>query len=115
MKVAVVGSRDLIISNLEKYVPYDALEIVSGGAKGVDTCAREYAIKNKLRLKEFLPDYTRYGRKAPLLRNLEIIDYSDIVIAFWDKKSRGTKFTIDNCRKRNKPCVVYYVNQGSVL
>ena len=109
MKVAVIGSRDLTVHNLEKYIPYEALEIVSGGARGIDSCAKKYALKNNLKLREFLPNYAKYGRKAPLIRNIEIINYSDIVIAFWNKKSLGTKFTIDNCKKRNKPCVVYYM------
>ena len=109
MKVAVVGSRKLTISNLEKYIPSETLEIVSGGAKGIDKCARKYALENKIKLKEFLPQYEKYGRKAPLMRNLEIIDYCDILIAFWDGKSSGTKFVIENCRFRNKPCDIYYM------
>ena len=44
MKVAVIGSRNLTVSNLEKYLPAGVTEIVSGGARGVDTSAREYAL-----------------------------------------------------------------------
>ena len=109
MKVAVVGSRSLEILNLEKYMPSETLEIVSGGAKGIDFCAKKYALKNNINFKEFWPLYSLHGKKAPLIRNLQIIDYSDIVIVFWDGKSGGTKFVIDNCKKRNKPCDVYYM------
>ena len=42
MKVAVIGSRNLTVENLGQYLPEETTEIVSGGAKGVDTCAREY-------------------------------------------------------------------------
>ena len=42
MKVAVIGSRNLTVANLEKYLPAGVTEIVSGGARGVDTSAREY-------------------------------------------------------------------------
>ena len=59
--------------------------------------------KNNIRYTEFLPEYKIHGRYAPLKRNLEIIDNADFVLAFWDGKSRGTKFVIDNCRKINKP------------
>ncbi len=79
-----------MVENLEKYLPVDATEIVSGGAKGIDTCAKEYALRSKIKLTEFLPQYNIYGRSAPLKRNLEIINYSDLVIAFWDKKSAVT-------------------------
>ncbi len=107
MKIAIIGSRTLIVNNLEKYLPKDVTEIVSGGAKGIDTCARQYALKNNIKLTEFLPEYNKYGRSAPLKRNLQIIEYADMVIAFWDKSSRGTKFVIDNCRKINKKVIVY--------
>lgn len=46
MKIAVVGSRSLNVSCLEDFIPSDVDEIVSGGAAGVDTCAREYARRN---------------------------------------------------------------------
>lgn len=106
MKLAVIGSRDLIIDNLEFYLPEEVTEIVSGGAKGIDTCAKNYARANGLKLTEFLPEYKKYGRGAPLLRNLEIIDYADEVIAFWNGTSRGTKYVIDQCKKKNKKVTV---------
>ena len=40
MKVAVIGSRNLVVQDLEKYLPEETTEIVSGGAKGIDTCAK---------------------------------------------------------------------------
>lgn len=103
MKVAVIGSRTLRITNLEKYLPEDTTEIVSGGARGVDQSAREYAYDNNIPLKEFFPDYESYGRLAPLKRNILIINYADKVLDFWDGKSHGTKFVIENCKKLSKP------------
>lgn len=110
MKVAVIGSRGLSVSNLGRYLPENTTEIVSGGAKGVDTSAREYALSHEIKLTEFLPEYTKYGRSAPLKRNITIIEYSDIVLAFWDGKSRGTKFVIDNCRKLGVEVRVYVID-----
>ena len=107
MKVAVIGSRGIGNINLEEYLPEDTTEIVSGGARGVDTCARKYAREKGIPLTEFLPDYESFGRGAPLRRNIEIIDYADLVLAFWDGQSRGTQFVIENCRKRNKKVTVY--------
>lgn len=75
MKIAVIGSRSLVINNLEKYLPKDVDEIVSGGAIGIDRCAKEYAIRNNITLREFLPEYNKFGRSAPLKRNIEIIEY----------------------------------------
>ncbi len=110
MKVAVIGSRNISVNNLENYLPEETAEIVSGGARGVDTSAREYAQKSGLKLTEFLPDYEKYGKRAPLLRNDQIIDYADMVLAFWDGKSRGTAYVIDHCRKKNKKVEVHILN-----
>lgn len=99
MKVAVIGSRGLTINNLEEFLPAETDEIISGGAKGIDQCAKEYALSHGIKLTEFLPEYGKYGRTAPLVRNITIIKNSDIVLAFWDGRSHGTKFVIDKCRE----------------
>ncbi len=107
MKVAIVGSRELKITNLGKYLPDNVTEIVSGGAKGIDTCAKEYALSNGIQLTEFLPEYEKYGRSAPLKRNINIIESVDLVLAFWDGVSRGTKYVIDSCKSRGIPIKVF--------
>ena len=112
MKTAVIGSRGITSVNLEKYLPPETKEIVSGGAKGVDTVAKEYAIRTGLKLTEFLPEYDKYGRGAPLKRNISIIEYADMVLAFWDGKSRGTKFVIENCKRLNVPVKVFIPKQN---
>ncbi len=107
MKVAVIGSRGLTVDDLQKYLPQDTDEIVSGGAKGIDECAARYAERHNIKLTVFLPQYDKFGRSAPLKRNIEIIGYADCVLAFWDGESRGTKFVIDNCRKSGKSIRVF--------
>lgn len=99
MRVAIVGSRSLRIDHISDYLPAETTEIVTGGAKGVDVSGREYAHEHGIPYREFLPDYGRYGKAAPLKRNLEIIAYADCVLAFWDGKSKGTQFVIEHCRK----------------
>lgn len=103
MKVAIVGSRTREIFNLEDYLPEGVDTIISGGAVGMDRCAARYAHKHGIRLIEILPDYKSYGRAAPIKRNVEIIEAADLVIAFWDGKSKGTEFVIKHCKKINKP------------
>lgn len=107
MKVAIVGSRGLNVSNLETYLPGGVTEIISGGARGIDTCAREYAISKGIKLTEYLPEYEKYGRTAPLKLNITIIEHADLVLAFWDGASHGTKFVIDNCRRRGIPVKIF--------
>ncbi len=113
MKVAVVGSRS--------YKNYDKIEeildeltiteIVSGGARGVDSYAEYYAIKNKLPTTIIKPEYEKYGKRAPIIRNIDIINASELVVAFWDGESRGTKFVIDECKRNNKWIKVIKVHE----
>ena len=112
MKVAVVGSRNLMINNLYPYIPKECAEIISGGAKGIDSCAKAFALENNIPLREFYPEYDKYGRVAPILRNKEIVNYSDFVIAFWDGKSKGTAFVIDYCKKISKPYKIFFINKS---
>ena len=105
MKVAVAGSRSILKIDLAPYVT-DATEIVSGGAKGVDSLAAAYAKAHGIKLTEFLPDYARFGRGAPIKRNYEIVDYADRVVVFWDGQSKGTLSVIKYAEKTGKPCEV---------
>lgn len=111
MKVAVIGSRSISRVKLEDYLPSDTDEIVSGGARGVDTCAREYALSHGLKLTEFEPDYTRYGRAAPLRRNDLIVEYADAVLAFWDGRSTGTQYVVRKCRETGTPVRVFKLTE----
>ncbi len=106
MKVAVVGSRNILVKDLGEFVSH-ADEIVSGGARGVDSCAAEYAVRTGKKLTEFLPDYDTYGRSAPIIRNKLIVEYADEIYAFWDGVSRGTKWVIEYAAKVGKPCRVF--------
>ena len=111
MKIAIVGSRGLEIQDFTPYLPEDTTEIVSGGAKGIDQCAAAFAREHGLILTEFKPDYRRFGRGAPLRRNVEIVDYADLVLIFWDGTSPGSRFVADQCRKRGKPHRVFVAKQ----
>ena len=107
MKVAVIGSRGLCVNCLDDYMPTGVTEIISGGAKGIDSCAKEYAVTHNLSIIEFLTEYEKYERAAPLKRNISIIENADMVLAFWDGVSHGTKFVIDKCKNYDIPIIVY--------
>ena len=109
MKLAIVGSRGITKIDIAPYIPSGVTEIVSGGARGVDTLAREYAAARGIPLVEFLPQYERYGRAAPLKRNAEIAAYADEVLAFWDGRSIGTQSAIAEFRIRGKKVTVVTV------
>lgn len=112
MKIAIIGSRDsknitpeFIIENL----PKSFSEIVSGGAIGIDTLAQSVATKLGVKFTCFKPNYSLYGKTAPIVRNTQIIDYADYILAFWNGSSKGTRFVIAQCLNKNKPLKVIYI------
>jgi len=107
MRLAVVGSRSLSRVDITGYIPDNVTEIVSGGALGIDACAKDYAEGHGMMLTEYLPQYARFGRSAPLKRNRDIVVYAEEVLIFWDGCSRGTAQVISLCRTMNKPHTVY--------
>ena len=114
MKVAIIGSRDIAdldaaYTIISDNVPRNCSEIVSGGAVGIDTVAEKYAAAHHLAMKRFLPEYEKYGKKAPLMRNTEIVEYADMVIAFWDMESHGTADTLQKCIESGKPLKIFKV------
>ena len=113
MKLAIIGSRTLTQISLDSYIPHGVTEIVSGGAKGIDTLAREYARRSGLPITEILPRYNLYGRAAPIRRNAEIAEYADVGIAFWDGKSKGTLHTIRLFERLGKEITVIRIDVDS--
>jgi len=110
MRLAVVGSRgfqdyDRLCQKIAKLGESVGC-IISGGARGADSLAAKFARENNLELVEYLPEYEKYGRSAPIIRNKLIVDNADCVIAFWDGASHGTKNSIDYAQRQGKKVVV---------
>lgn len=111
MKVAIIGSRNLTNVEISKYIPENVTEIISGGARGIDTLAEEWADKNGIPKMIIKPEYERFKRGAPLKRNEKIVELADVIIALWDGKSRGTKFTIDYAKRLKKEVNIYILEE----
>ena len=107
MKIAVIGSRnftDQVVLENELNVIKDKVELViSGGASGADTLAEKWAFDNNIPIEVIKPDWKTFGRAAGVVRNKQIIESCDYCYAFWDKKSKGTLFSINYCKKILKP------------
>lgn len=114
MKVAIVGSRDFNDYSQLHYVidrirlMYFVDGFVSGGAKGADSLAETYARGCKIPIEVIKPDWEKFGKSAGMIRNGEIIKTADIVLAFWDGRSRGTKNSIDRALAAKKNCFVFF-------
>lgn len=109
-RLAIVGSRDCPPIDITPHLPFIPCIIVSGGAKGADTFAKKYAIKNNIPIVEYLPQYDKFGRQAPIMRNIQIVDNCDFLLAFLNGTSRGTKFTVDYAIKQKVPYKVVRIN-----
>ena len=122
MRVAIVGSRNIAFDQMKekayallcRYIPANVTEIVSGGAIGIDSLAEIYARQNGLPIKIFKPDYARYGKRAPLVRNDEIVGYAQYVLAIWDGSSHGTAYTVATCIQKGIPVKVITMDDEEI-
>lgn len=112
MVLGIAGSRSINRELPEEIMPENIRMIISGGAIGIDRCARRYAAAHYIPITEILPEYDLYGSSAPLKRNDIIIKNSDIVYIFWDGKSRGSKYVINKCIELDKPHKIFLYKNG---
>ncbi|MBQ7005213.1 MAG: hypothetical protein IJN68_02135 [Clostridia bacterium] len=115
MILGIAGSRSIEFSIPEELMPEKIDRIISGGAKGIDRSARDYALLHHIPFTEILPEYELYGRKAPLIRNDVIIKLSDMVYIFWDGKSRGSNYVINKCKETGKPFRIFVLKENTYI
>ena len=110
MRIGVIGSRafndvELLNRELDKYLDKVRV-IVSGGAKGADKLGEMWALQNNITTEIFYPEFKFFGRGAYRMRNIEIVRNSDLIIAFWDGKSKGTNQTVGIAKKAGVPVMI---------
>ena len=132
MRVGIVGSRDFADPELVRGFVRQLAEkhpdavVVSGGARGVDRTAEAEAERAGLGRISFRPSqcddgfvievweddvpvnvfddrvFASYGRAA-FARNADIVRESELVVAFWDGVSNGTRHSIRLAQDAGKP------------
>lgn len=104
MKAAIIGSRNFADYTMMKSIisGFNISTIISGGAAGADTLAEKYSSEMNIPIEVIKPDWSKYGRGAGIVRNKEIVNNADIVFAFWDGTSKGTKSSINFAKKAGK-------------
>ena len=115
MRLGIIGSRTF--ADYDKFLAVfgsliyrdDITVIVSGGAIGADLLAEKYADYWQIPKRVFFPDWQKHGKKAGFVRNAEIVAGCDVLMAFWDGQSRGTKDSIDKARQMRKTTIIVYV------
>jgi hypothetical protein len=78
----------------------DDVTIIEGGARGVDTLAREYAIERNIPYEEHPADWDKNGRAAGYIRNVEMVKEADVALIIWDGKSKGAAHAMKTCEKK---------------
>jgi hypothetical protein len=106
MKYIIAGGRDfnrqtVVQSIVDRLSNVD--EIVSGDARGADAQGVTYAIQHNIPVKHFPANWDKFGKSAGFIRNAEMGEYVDALIAFWDGQSRGTAHMIQTMKRLRKP------------
>ena len=106
MRLIIAGGRDffqpehtfLMRETLDKLlanVNNSDIEIVSGKANGADRLGEEYANFKGIQLKQFPAEWDRFGKSAGYKRNVQMAEYANHCVVFWDGSSKGSKHMID--------------------
>ncbi len=107
MRVAIVGSREF--TNYQEFLAFlqhldvNIFHIVSGGAFGADTLAYKYAKSRAIPITVYFPDWNKHGKSAGMMRNHQIVNDCELVIAFPGPNSVGTRGTISLAQKKGIP------------
>ena len=114
-KVIVAGGRDFddykTLCEVCDYMlsKQNHVEIVSGAARGADKLGETYSKERDYWLTQFLAAWDTHGKAAGYIRNKQMAEYADALIAFWDGRSKGTKHMIDLAKEYNlKIKIVHY-------
>lgn len=108
-KILVCGSRsfsdyDLLNATLDRLtMRFIRIVVLSGAAEGADTLGEKWAHSWWWSVLRYHPDYQTHGKKAPLVRNSEMVDYATRAVCFWDGKSTGTADTIEKAKRKGIP------------
>lgn len=121
MKCIIAGSRygiteEQILEGINQCLWLDEItEVVSGKAIGVDTIGEKWAKENNIPIKEFYPDWKKYGKSAGVRRNKEMGDYADALICIWDGESNGSKDMLDYAVKKKLRIFLYNLKERDSL
>jgi glycerophosphoryl diester phosphodiesterase len=75
----------------------------------VDRLGETYAVRNKLPIAKFPADWDKWGKPAGYIRNKEMAQYADALVAVWNGESKGTKHMIDLAKEQGLKVHIHYV------
>ena len=108
--LCINGSRSITNINLSLFIdPEHVGCIVTGGARGIDTIAENWAKANHIEWVCYLPQWRIFGKKAGIIRNKDMVDFCDTLISFWDGKSKGTLQAIKYAQQVGRKVIVHLI------
>lgn len=116
IRVCIAGGRDFNDyaqlcdgMNAVKAAHYNqTIEVISGAARGADRLGEKWGADQGLVVRSFPPDYeNNHPKQAPFIRNAEMAEEADVLVAFWDGKSRGTRHMIGCAFKQGLEIHIY--------
>jgi len=106
-------AKSLIYRDLESMKLTQPMIVLSGGCRGADRLGERFAKEKGWKIEYYLPEWTKYGRAAGPVRNKKMIEQCDVVICFWDGKSKGTGSLIRHAQKSNKQLFIHRIDDGN--
>jgi len=115
-RVIVAGGRDFDDYDLlEAKMDYllqnktESIVVVCGEARGADSLGKRYAKEHGYKIHSFPADWETNGKRAGFIRNVEMAENADALVAFWDGQSKGTKHMIDTAKTHGLEVrIIYY-------
>ena len=115
MKTIIAGSRGCtdysILETAIELCPFEVTSVVSGKAPGADTLGEQYAINHNLKLHEYPAMWKMHGKSAGFVRNKQMAENAEALIALWDGISKGTANMIKHARKFKLQVFIYEYNK----
>ena|SRR2546428_4423974 len=110
MKLIIAGSRTFtdyqLLSQVLSSHKHLVSEVLHGGARGADHLGFRWAVRHHVRSRCFAADWERFGKSAGVRRNAQLAQAGDMLLAFWDGRSPGTRHIIGCMQQLGKPVVV---------
>ena len=117
MRTIVAGSRGvedpaLVLAAIQS-CGWTITEVVSGGARGVDSLGESLALQYGVPCKVFPANWSLHGKAAGPIRNEEMARYAQALVAVWDGQSRGTRDMINRAKSLGLFVYIHYFDPNT--
>jgi len=113
MKTIIAGSRGInnyqIVLDAVRLCGWPVTSVLSGLARGVDQLGERYAEDHGLEVMFYPADWATHGKSAGPIRNIEMAESAEALIAIWDGTSKGTAHMIETAKQKGLRVYVHKI------